>query len=219
MVIALFILMVAAFLIAEYFFFSKKVSTGLLTQPVPSQPAKADSIERYFHPGHSWALVQSSRPVIVGINDFAQRFIGKIDSVELPKVGAYVRQGDPMVTLRHGEKALTQVAPITGVVLEVNADLNDSPSSINTSCLEKGWIAKISARDLTVEIRNLLKGVAATRWQEAVRMQLVHWFSPRLGTVMQDGGDLVNNVSDLVNNEEWHSLVNDFFPQCNSNLQ
>jgi hypothetical protein len=57
-----------------------------------------------------------------------------------------------------------------------------------------------------------LKGVVAERWEEAVRAELVRWFTPRLGTVLQDGGRVIENVSDLVNDKEWERLVLEFFP-------
>ena len=216
MVIALFILMVVVFLIAEYFFFSKKISTDAKVSALPQQPFPTETIERYFHPGHSWALVQSAKPVVVGMNDFSQRFIGRIDGIELPEEGSMLRQGETMVTLKHGDKSLSQVAPVSGIVVEVNSRLRENPTAVNKSPLEKGWIAKVSPRDLTVELRNLMRGIAAERWQEEVRTLLVHWFSPRVGTVMQDGGNIVDNVSDLVDGEDWRLLVNDFFPQCNT---
>jgi glycine cleavage system H protein len=218
MVIALFILMVVVFLIAEYFFFSKKVSVTAQVPTTPHPPLATDPIERYLHPGHSWALVQPSRPVVVGVNDFSQRFIGRIDSIELPEEGSVLRQGEAMVTLKHGDKYLSQVAPISGVVVEVNSRLKEDPSVVNTSPLEKGWIAKISPRDLALEVRNLMRGIAADRWQEEMRTLLVRWFSPRVGTVMQDGGKVVDNVSDLVDSAEWRLLVNDFFPHCGSSI-
>ena len=218
MVIALFIIMVAVFLIAEYFFFSKKISPStkpaLGIRPLPA----TSTIERYFHPGHSWVRVHSSEPVVVGINDFSQRFIGKVDAIELPREGGFLRQGEAMVTLKHGDKSLTQVAPISGVVVEVNPQLKSNPSIVNDSPFEKGWIARISPRDLTLELRNLLRGVVADRWQESVQSLLVNWFSPQLGTVMQDGGKIVDNVSDLVDSNEWRLLVNDFFPHCSSTV-
>ena len=218
MVIALFILMVAVFLIAEYFFFSKKISPKSEAAPIFHHPVTTSRIERYFHPGHSWVLVHSSEPVVVGITDFSQRFIGRLDGIELPREGSFLRQGEAMVTLKHGDKVLTQVAPVSGVVVEVNNHLTSHPATVNDSPLEKGWIAKIAPRDLTLELRNLLRGVIADRWQESVRTLLVHWFSPQLGTVMQDGGGIVDNVSDLVDRTEWRSLVNDFFPHCSSTI-
>jgi len=134
----------------------------------------------------------------------------------LPQAGSVIRQGEIMATMKHGDKTLSSAAPVSGTILEVNTRLKDIPSMINDSPLEKGWIVKIAPNDLTLELHNLFKGVTADRWQEAVRAHLVHWFSPRLGTVMQDGGEIVNNVSDLTNAEEWRILVGEFFPKDSS---
>ncbi|MGA7159785.1 MAG: hypothetical protein WBZ48_02205, partial [Bacteroidota bacterium] len=149
----------------------------------------------------------------VGVDDFAQRSIGKLAKIELPKVGSVVRQGETMVTMTHGNKSLSTAAPVSGTIVQVNTRVKDSPWIVNDSPLEKGWIARIAPQDLAVELHNLFKGVVADRWQEAVRAHLVHWLSPHIGAVMQDGGDIVDNVSDLVNDQEWHLLVDEFFPK------
>jgi len=216
MVIALFILMVVVLLTAEYFSISRKIESGVLVNAGSPAPVSTEIIERYFHRGHSWALVQPSKDVIVGVDEFTQRFIGAIDSVELPQVGSVVRQGDKMVTMKHGAKALSPVAPLTGTIVEINPRLRTDPSSINDSPLDKGWIVRISPANLATELRILLKGVVADRWQEAVRAHLIHWFAPRVGPVMQDGGSLVENISDAVNEDEWRLLVDEFFTEYNT---
>jgi glycine cleavage system H protein len=203
--------MVVILLTAEYFSLSKKIVRGAPAPSASFNPVSTEIIERYFHRGHSWALVQPSKEVVAGVDDFAQRFIGKLHSVELPQAGSFVRQGERMATMKHGDKALSPVAPVTGTIVEVNARLKTEPTAINDSPLEKGWIVKISPVDLAMELRSLLKGVVADRWQEAVRAHLVHWFSPRVGTVMQDGGSIVDNISDVVNSDEWRLLVDEFF--------
>jgi glycine cleavage system H protein len=217
MVIALFILMVVILLTAEYFSLSKKISARTEIISDVRLPISTEKIERYFHRGHSWVLVQSSKEVVAGVDDFSQRFIGKLGDIDLPQAGSVIRQGEIMVTMKHGDKSLPTVAPVSGTILEVNTRLKETPSIINNSPFEKGWIVKIAPKDLTIELRSLFKGITADRWQEAVRAHLLHWFSPRLGTVMQDGGEIVDNVSDLTNSEEWRILVDEFFTNSSSN--
>ncbi len=217
MVIALFILMVVILLTAEYFSLSKKISATAEVNSDIRLPISTQIIERYFHRGHSWVLVQSTKEVLAGIDDFSQRFIGKLGDIDLPQTGSVVRQGEIMATMKHGDKSLPAVAPVSGIILEVNTRLKETPSIINDSPFEKGWIVKIAPKDLTLELRNLFKGVTADRWQEAVRAHLIHWFSPRLGIVMQDGGEIVDTISDLTNDEEWRILVDEFFPNSSSN--
>jgi glycine cleavage system H protein len=217
MVIALFILMVVILLTAEYFSFSKKISVTVKLNPEIRTPLSVESVERFFHRGHGWTFVRSSNEVITGVDDFSQRFIGKLEDIELPQTGSSIRQGEVMATMKHGDKLLPVIAPISGTILEVNTSLKKMPSTINDSPLEKGWIVKMVPDDLPVELQNLFEGVTADRWQETVRAHLVQWFSPRLGMVMQDGGELVENVSDLTNGEEWRILVDEFFPNISSN--
>ena len=87
MVIALFILMVVIFLTAEYFSLSKKISATAEVNSDVRLPVSTEIIERYFHRGHSWVLVQSAKEVIAGVDDFSQRFIGKLSDIELPQSG------------------------------------------------------------------------------------------------------------------------------------
>lgn len=82
---------------------------------------------------------------------------------------------------------------------------------VNSSPLERGWIVRIAPTQLAIDLRNLLKGAVADRWQEAVSSQVVRWFSSSLHPVLQDGGQMVDNVSDLMNDEEWQRFVQEFF--------
>jgi hypothetical protein len=94
----------------------------------------------------------------------------------------------------------------------VNERLVNSPSVLNESPLERGWIATILPTNLDHDLRNLLKGAAADGWREAVRTQFIHLFSPRIGTMMQDGGELIENLGDHIPDDDWDRLVRDFFP-------
>ncbi|HTY10815.1 MAG TPA: glycine cleavage system protein H [Bacteroidota bacterium] len=212
MVAILFILMVVILLTAEYLSFSKKISAESSATVKAGLPVATETVERYFHRGHMWALVQPSCDVIAGVDDFSQRFIGNINNIELPQAGSIIRQGEVLATLKHGDKSLPAIAPISGTIVAINKHLAGTPSIVNNSPLERGWIAKIAPQNLGVELKGLFKGVTADRWQEATRAHLVHWFSPRLGIVMQDGGEIIDSVSDMTSSAEWRILIEEFFP-------
>lgn len=212
----LLLLTVAIFIVLELAKSSKiKKATAAKTLSIES-PVAAAVIERYFHPGHAWALVGKSDVVTIGVDDLAQRCIGRIDAIDLPLVGRPVSQGQVLATLRRGTRWLATVAPITGVVVEINEKVVSRPPLINESPYDRGWVVKISPASLRVELRNLMRGRVAERWMEAVRAELVQWFSPRKGTVLQDGGGMIDNISDLVSDREWEQLVNEFFPLVTS---
>lgn len=219
MVIILVILTVLVIIAIQLIREKKNPARATVAAPVIVMHPSTSTIERYFHPGHCWARVQHPERVIVGVDDFTQRLTGSLDSVELPGEGTTVYQGQPFVTIRHGSKTITQVAPISGIVERTNPRLQSHPSLINRSPYQKGWIAQLIPTNFKIDVNNLLRDAVAERWLEAVRMQLINWFiamkgetAPKLGTVLQDGGQLIDNISDLLNDEEWNRLIDEFYP-------
>ncbi|MBI3585938.1 MAG: glycine cleavage system protein H [Ignavibacteriales bacterium] len=211
MTIILILLTVAIFIVLELIKNSKKQTVTSPWRITIPAPIATQVIERYFHPGHSWALVGKSDVVTVGVDDFAQRVIGELDEIELPLLGKSLKQGEPFVMLRRGKRTLVQVAPLSGVVVGVNEKLAWDPKLVNNSVYERGWVGKLQPANLRTELRNLLKGVFAERWQESVRAQLILWFSPKVGTVLQDGGHMIRNIGDLLEDEDWERLTKEFF--------
>jgi len=181
--------------------------------PRSLNPATPDTVDRYFHPAHTWAEVKTGMAeVTVGSDEFSSRLVGTLDEIDLPVVGRVVRQGELLAVLRRGNRVLTQLSPVSGIVIETNKGLRREPELLNESPLEKGWLAKILTSSLREDLRNLLSGASADAWREAVRAQLVDFFSPKFGPVLQDGGQLIRNVGDQLTDEEWERLVRHFFP-------
>lgn len=174
--------------------------------------APAPLIELLFHPGHSWAQVRDAQTVAVGVDDFTQRFMGSVEAVRVKERGILIQQGEALATLRHKGRELTVVAPVSGVLTETNGDVLENPRVLNESPYERGWLAQIKPSRLEVELRNLLRGAAAERWREGLQAQMASWFAPKLGMVLQDGGEWADNLSDLLTDDEWKQLARTLYP-------
>ena len=83
----------------------------------------------------------------VGISDFAAEALGTIIYVELPEVGDEVTKGEPFAAVESGKASVELPAPISGKILKVNEDLEDTPDLINQDTFAKGWIAVLSLKD------------------------------------------------------------------------
>jgi glycine cleavage system H protein len=177
----------------------------------PREQRSTPVTERFLHPGHMWALVSGEKAVTVGSDEFSERMIGTSASVILPKVGALVQQGEPIAILVNGKRSLSQLSPISGKIVEVNEKLDKHPSLFHASPLERGWIARIIPSRLDIEIRNLLRGTVADSWREAVRIQFIQMFAPKTGLVLQDGGQLIENIGEHFSDEEWSRIAGEFF--------
>lgn len=124
-----------------------------------------------------------------------------------------MEQGQLLATLRRGGRRLRLVAPVTGVLAEVNRRLANRPGTINASPYGGGWIAKIEPARLKDEFRTLLRGAGADRWSEQVRAQFAGWFAPELGPVLQDGGQWVEDLGERLSDEQWEELRRRIFPE------
>lgn len=95
---------------------------------------------------HEWAKLEGNR-ARVGVTDHAQRELTDVVFVELPKVGTSVRRGEPLGVVE-SVKAVSEIfAPLTGAVVDVNRDLEDSPEKVNKSPYHDGWMIVLELSD------------------------------------------------------------------------
>lgn len=115
--------------------------------------------ELYYNEDHSWARVEDKR-VTVGMTDFFQREAGDIVFVDFPEEEEEVSQGEVCGKIQSRKWIGRLVAPVSGEIVEVNEDLEDDTSLINTDPYGKGWILVIEANDLDSELEGLMHGDA-----------------------------------------------------------
>ena len=102
--------------------------------------------DRRYTKDHEWALVEGGR-IRVGITDYAQDALGDIVFVELPEVGATVEQNGGLGEVESTKSVSEIYAPVSGVVVEVNVELNDDAERLNTDPYGQGWICVIEPSD------------------------------------------------------------------------
>lgn len=103
---------------------------------------------------HEWVRVEGDTAV-VGITDHAQKELGDIVYVDLPKVGAHVEQGKTLGSVESVKAVSDIYAPVSGEVVELNEALSTTPEKLNEDPHGSAWLVKIklSAPD---EVNRLL---------------------------------------------------------------
>ena len=96
---------------------------------------------------HEWAKLEGGTAT-VGVTDHAQRELGDIVFVELPKVGAKVEAGQSFGTIEAVKTVAELYSPVSGAVTEVNSALSGDAGVINQDPYGKGWIVKIKVDKL-----------------------------------------------------------------------
>lgn len=92
---------------------------------------------------HEWIRVEGDAATI-GITDYAQNALGDITYVELPEVGALLKQGKELAVVESAKAASDVFAPTSGTVAEVNTALADSPELINQEPYGAGWFCRVT---------------------------------------------------------------------------
>ncbi|MFB7139298.1 glycine cleavage system protein GcvH [Gottfriedia sp. NPDC056225] len=93
---------------------------------------------------HEWVKVEGNK-YYIGITHFAQSELGDIVFVELPEVGDDLTINEPFGSVESVKTVSELYAPISGKVIEVNADLDENPEFVNESPYEKAWMVVVEA--------------------------------------------------------------------------
>ena len=99
-----------------------------------------------YHKEHEWVRLDGQR-VTLGISDFAQDALGDVVFVDLPKVATELTVNQEMGEVESTKATSSLYSPVSGTIVEVNAELQDHPEYLNQDPYGKGWIAVIELAD------------------------------------------------------------------------
>ncbi len=92
---------------------------------------------------HEWVRINGNEAVI-GITDFAQSELGEIVYVDVDTEGEKIERNEVFGSIEAVKTVSDLMMPMTGEVLEVNAELEDAPELVNEDPYGKGWIIKVA---------------------------------------------------------------------------
>ena len=108
---------------------------------------------------HEWVRPEGDGVFTIGISDHAQQLLGDMVFVELPDLGAEVGAGDDIAVAESVKAASDVYAPISGEIVGINEELEDSPELVNSDPFGEGWLFKIKAEN-PEEVEGLLDAEA-----------------------------------------------------------
>ena len=95
---------------------------------------------------HEWVRLEGDTG-IVGITDHAQKELGEVVYVELPKVGDKFDSGETFGNVESVKAVSELFIPVSGEVIEVNSELGNAPEAVNEDPYGKGWMMRVRLRD------------------------------------------------------------------------
>ncbi len=164
----------------------------------------------FYHQGHSWLVPQGAELVKVGVDDFAQKLVGRSNKITLPKVGSRIEQGEVGWKLDVGKKNVDMLSPVSGSVVAVNKDIVTNPDLINQDPYGKGWLVMVKPDNKRATVKNLLTGKVATAWMDKTADELREKMGSEIGTVYQDGGLPVSGIAKALSPDAWDKIASEF---------
>ena len=99
-----------------------------------------------FSGAHVWVRVEGEEAVL-GLSDYLQDQMGEITSIELPDLGDLLRAKRRMGRVESEEVSSPIEAPITGEVVDVNAEAIENPDIVNSEPYATGWLLRVRIED------------------------------------------------------------------------
>jgi len=225
MVVLLFVLTVIGCITVDLYLRRREKRRAAAESPALGEPARflpfwaAHKLPGglFFHSGHTWAKLEPSGAVQVGLDGFAREVLGRVDRFELPAEGVKVRQGEPAFAARQSGKRIEFVSPVDGVVCAVNDRINADPQGAKKEPYEKGWVFAIRPSNFVQNLKKLRIGADASAWLEKEVRSFAEFLSlhravpQEVGVTLPDGGTHAEGILETMDGEILQIVIRKFF--------
>ena len=182
------------------------------------QPAFVDGFavpeELRYHQGHAWLYRERKNLARVGADEFAAVLAGKVEKIELPRPGQWIRQGQAAVSITRNGETVSMVSPTEGEVVEINPEVVQNPSLLRSDPYGKGWLMSVHVPDEETTERNLVPKPMVGTWMRQAIERLYALQPDLAGAVAADGGRPVDDVFEHLPDTNWKALTREFFLSC-----
>jgi glycine cleavage system H lipoate-binding protein len=164
-----------------------------------------------YHPGHSWAMRERKRLARVGVDEFAAALMGRIERVELPKPGTWLRQGQKAFSFYRDGQKTEVLSPTEGEVVEVNREIAADASLLRKDPYGAGWLLMVNVPDEETVSRNMVPAGMVRSWMRDA-VERLYSMQPQLaGAVAADGGRPAEDLFAALPGASWRDVTAEFF--------
>jgi CheY-like chemotaxis protein len=161
--------------------------------------------------GHCWVSLAEDGTARVGLDDFARKLLGSVDSINFPNIGMNVKAGNPLFRVNQGSRRAPFHAPLSGKVVMINEAIGKNCAKLEETPYGKNWICVIEGTDLDAELPQLKIGKSAvTFFQEDIdRFQA--FVQKASGIEVSDPESLFIGVIEKLDDARWETAMKEFF--------
>ena len=161
--------------------------------------------------GHCWASLAQDGSVKIGLDDFARKLLGNVDSIDFPNIGMHVKAGQALFSVNQGHRRAQFNAPLSGKVVQINEDLRKNCSKLEETSYGKNWICVVDGDDLDAELPNLKIGKSAVALIQADLDRFQAFLQKASGSEVSDPASLFIGAIEQLDDARWETTVKEFF--------
>ncbi|MBF0233998.1 MAG: glycine cleavage system protein H [Desulfamplus sp.] len=164
----------------------------------------------YFHNGHTWAVIENGGYIKVGLDDFALKLLGEADALDLPMTGMELNRNRPGWGLRRKDNMADVLAPVNGVILQVNEKVRRDPRLANSDPYGDGWLFSVHNSDIKGAFKALMDHNESITWTGEEVTRLEEMIEAVAGPMSTDGGILRPDIYGNLPGLDWNQLTRVF---------
>ena len=164
----------------------------------------------YYHMGHSWARFEHGGRVRVGFDDFLVKVFGASQALNLPPLGASLRQDQVGWSFGRNDHKAAVLSPVTGTVLAVNHKALDYPELTNVDPYNEGWLFILEPDLPKRNLKRLYFEKEGFQWMEQEVQKLTGLMGLDNEQLAHTGGEAINDLYGQFPGLEWDGLVRTF---------
>lgn len=172
-----------------------------------------------YSPGHFWLRETGADEVLLGFDCQTLRILFPIEDFILPKVGVWIKRGEPLGWIQRGHLALPLPSPISGEVLEINQDLVEEIKREGFPQEQRRWLIQVRPHEPLADVPELLKGQSMLRWYQRKLSLVREYLSDAMepcavtGETLNDGGKLNPNLEEVLGSDTFRDLLERLFQE------
>lgn len=175
-------------------------------------------LDRPYSPGHCWLREEEGGEVAVGLDGHVMRMLHPVDEIVAPRVGVWLKRGEPCGWITRGHSAIPLDTPLCGEVLAVNDRYRSAVRRGKSTGDGDQWLFRLAAHEALSDVPELYRGERTLLWfLEKIRILKRHLreaVTPgapaELGVTMSDGGT-PPHVERVLGRERFEALVEELF--------
>lgn len=206
-----------------------KLSEEAEGSPSPKEEGKGEGFlaealfeireDLFYHSGHTWIEVEKAEEVRIGIDPFLANLLREVRVVILPLPGRRRIQGEDLCSIIQEGGISHILCPLSGIILSVNQRLKEEPDLICRDPLGEGFLVTMKPKNFQRDQKSFLFGEEAfswykDEWKRFREMVISHLtknpHQEALGNTMQDGGELLQEIKNLMEPSRYLQLINHF---------